>query len=194
MRNSLAVFYIITVILLSFLTIDADNNTGTDKIEKKGETRNMAFAITTESFENGQTIPKKYTCDGEDISVPLYWENIPEGTKSLALICDDPDAPRGTWVHWLVINIPPTANQLAEGLTVHKDSSLAGAIECYNDFGRVEYGGPCPPKGPAHRYYFKLYALDTILELTKDATKVDIEKAMIGHILEETQLMGKYGR
>ena len=161
---------------------------------KKGEVTMIKLDITSAAFKEGETIPTQYTCDGSNVSVPLAWSKAPEGTKSLVLICDDPDAPMGTWVHWVVINLPPELTGLPEGAAIADDSSTAGAIECHNDFGRTIYGGPCPPKGPAHRYFFKLYALDTTLSLTKDADKADVEQAMKGHILAQGQLMGKYGR
>ncbi len=149
--------------------------------------------IWSSAFEKGGTIPGRYTCDGPDLSPPLTWSGAPAGTKSFALICDDPDAPMGTWVHWVVYNIPPDRNKLPEGM----DNSpiLAGGIlQGTNDFRRTGYGGPCPPRGPAHRYFFKLYALDDTVDLRPGATKRDLEKAMKGHIIAEAELMGRYGR
>jgi len=169
--------------------LSADREIG--KLEE-GKMGNLTLSST--AFDNGSIIPKKYTCDGQDISTPLNWGKVPDSTKSLALICDDPDAPMGTWVHWVVINLPPNLSGLAENVNIGRDSSLAGTIECQNDFDRTAYGGPCPPKGPAHRYYFKLYALDTRLDLTSKATKKDVENAMAGHILAKGELIGKYGR
>lgn len=137
-------------------------------------------------------IPAKYTCDGDDVSPPLEWTGIPQGTKSLALICDDPDAPVGTWVHWVIWNIPATLNGLAED--VPPDPQLPdGSRQGISDFRRPGYGGPCPPSG-VHRYYFKVYALDAMLELPSGTRKADLLKAMNGHILAEGQLMGKYRR
>ncbi len=148
--------------------------------------------LTSPAFEEGGKIPPQYTCDGKDISPPLQWSEVPAGTKSFALICDDPDAPMGTWVHWVIFNIPDSVRQLPEAVptTEHlKDGSMQGT----NDFKRSGYGGPCPPGG-THRYYFKLYALDTVLNLKAGATKAQLLEAMKGHILAEAQLMGKYGR
>jgi Raf kinase inhibitor-like YbhB/YbcL family protein len=153
----------------------------------------MAFQITSSAFEEGGTIPTKYTCDGPDLSPPLMWSGAPERTKSFALVCDDPDAPMGTWVHWVIYNIPGDTTGLPEG--VAPDRTLqSGARQGMTDFKRVGYGGPCPPRGPAHRYYFKLYALDSILDLDPGKSKKDLLGAMKGHILGEAQLMGRYGR
>ena len=153
----------------------------------------MSFNLESSAFKDGGDIPKKYTCDGEDLSPNLTWNEPPAGTKSLALIADDPDAPSGTWVHWVYFDIPVQARSLPEGLSKNaelKDGSRQGR----NDFGRVGYGGPCPPRGPAHRYLFKLYALNAKLDLPPGATKADVERAMKGKILGQAQLMGKYKR
>ena len=134
-----------------------------------------------------------YTCDGKDISPELAWSGAPDGTKSFALICDDPDAPVGTWVHWVVYNIPSHATGLPKGVPTIKELP-DGTRQGINDFHRIGYGGPCPPRGPAHRYFFKLYALDTKLDLPPGATKEQVLEAMKGHVLGEAQLMGKYER
>jgi hypothetical protein len=157
-----------------------------------GEGGGMKIEVTSTAFEEGGMIPRKHTCDGEDISPALAWTGIPEGTKSIALICDDPDAPMGTWVHWVLFNLPPDTRGLPEN--VPSDSTLKrGGQHGRNDFRKTGYGGPCPPGG-THRYYFKVYALETMVGLTPGATKKDLEKAMEGHILAEGQLMGKYTR
>jgi Raf kinase inhibitor-like YbhB/YbcL family protein len=154
--------------------------------------KDMDIKITSPAFENEGLIPAKYTCDGDDISPPLQWEAVPEGTKSIALISDDPDAPVGTWVHWVLFNLPPDTRELAE--SIPPDKTLPnGAKQGTTDFGRIGYGGPCPPSG-THRYFFKIYALDTELDLQADARKRDLLKAMEGHILAEGQLIGKYKR
>jgi Raf kinase inhibitor-like YbhB/YbcL family protein len=153
----------------------------------------MAFDLTSSAFKPNTPIPKEYTCDGSDISVPLSWKNAPEATKGFALIADDPDAPRGTWVHWVVYDIPPNVKELAAGIG-HGDTIVNGAKQGKNDFGKVGYGGPCPPGGAAHRYYFKLYALDQMTGLKSKATKQQLLDAMKGHVLTETQLMGTYKR
>lgn len=152
------------------------------------EVRKMAeFRLSSPAFENNGNIPSKYTCDGRDINPPLVIENPPQDTKSFALIVDDPDAPMGTWVHWVVWNIPPTVRRIEEG------TLPAGALQGINDFRKRDYGGPCPPSG-THRYFFKLYALDAMLDLTTNARKADLEKAMKGHILAQAQLIGLYKR
>jgi Raf kinase inhibitor-like YbhB/YbcL family protein len=152
----------------------------------------MTISVSSSAFEEGGMIPSKYTCDGKDISPPLKWEGVPEGTKSIALISDDPDAPMGTWVHWVMWNVPPDAQGLPEN--VPPDSPLPdGSRQGITDFGRPGYGGPCPPSG-THRYYFKVYALDTVLELPTSARKGDLLKAVEGHVLAEGQLMGRYSR
>lgn len=157
----------------------------------------MALTLSSSAFSANQPIPKPFTCDGEDKTPALSWEGAPEGTKGFALIMDDPDAPPGTWVHWVVYDIPATESQLPEGLP--KGDSLPngakqGLVWGVNDFSKVGYHGPCPPPGNPHRYYFKLYALDQELKLPPRATKFDLEKAMKGHVLGETSLMGTYGR
>jgi len=153
----------------------------------------MSIQLTSSAFAEGKPIPAKYTCDGGDVSPPLKWSAVPDGTKSLALISDDPDAPVGTWVHWVVYNIPPDTTELAEG--VPKSEVLTnGATQGMTDFKRIGYGGPCPPRGGPHRYFFKLYALDTALNLKPGAAKQELLRAMEGHILAEGRLMGTYQR
>jgi Raf kinase inhibitor-like YbhB/YbcL family protein len=147
----------------------------------------MSIQLSSNAFRDGETIPKKYTCDGEDISPQLGWSSLPQGTQSLALIVDDPDAPSGTWVHWVLYDISPDESDLPEG-------SQGLGIEGKTSFREPGYGGPCPPRGMPHRYFFKLYALDKILGLKPGATKSDLEKVMQGHILAQGQLMGTYGR
>lgn len=143
-------------------------------------------------FDAGGSIPKKYTCDGPDLSPPLIWNTVPDRTQSLALICDDPDAPMGVWVHWVIFNLPADARDLPEGVPPQK-MLPNGAKQGINDFRRIGYGGPCPPSGE-HRYFFKLFALDAKLDLEAGAKKADLLKAMEGHILSESKLMGKYRR
>ena len=148
--------------------------------------------VKSDSFSDGGMIPAKYTCDGANISPQLSWDNAPKGTKSFVLICEDPDAPMGTFTHWVLYNIPADVHELPENLP--KDKILPnGAKQGITDFKKVGYGGPCPPNG-THRYYFKLYALDTLLNLEPALKKEDILKAMNGHILAQGQIMGKYAR
>jgi len=146
-----------------------------------------ALQITSTAFQNNGHIPRQYTCDGKDINPPLMIANCPQGTRSIALICDDPDAPVGIWVHWVIWNIDPGVKEIKEN-TVPQ-----GAVEGMNDFRKHAYGGPCPPSG-THRYFFKVYALDTMLNISPNASKADLEKAMKGHILGEGQLIGLYKR
>ena len=146
----------------------------------------MNMALTSPAFNNGEPIPEKYSCDGEDISPELDWFGTPEGTVSLALIMDDPDAPMGTWVHWVLYNLPMDLSGLREGMTgVGLDGS--------NSWGTTGYGGPCPPSG-THRYFFKLYALDINLDFESVVDKAALEAAMEGHILGQAELMGTYSR
>jgi len=148
--------------------------------------------IKSSAFGSGEMIPAKYTCDGADFSPQLEWSGSPAGTRSFALICDDPDAPMGTWVHWVIYDIPPSATMLAEGISREKDLP-GGGTQGINDFRKIGYGGPCPPGG-THRYFFKLYALDAMLGLKPGITKDQLLTAMRGHILGEAQLMGTYRR
>ena len=146
-----------------------------------------ALKISSPAFGQNGDIPVKYTCDGDDVNPPLVIDNVPQNAKSLALIMDDPDAPMGTWVHWVVWNIDPKTKEI-------KESSVPkGAQQGINDFRRHDYGGPCPPSG-THRYFFKLYALDTSLTLGANAKKADLQKAMKGHVTAESQLVGLYKR
>ena len=148
--------------------------------------------IKSPAFENNGMIPKQYTCDGRNISPPLSWNGISADTKSLALICDDPDAPAGTWVHWVIYNMPPAAKGLQEGVLPLKDFSH-DTKQGITDFKKIGYGGPCPPNGN-HRYFFKLYALNIKLNLESGATKKQLEDAMKGHIIAQAELVGKYKR
>ena len=153
----------------------------------------MAFEVISSAFKNNHGIPKEYTCDGSDMSVPLSWKTAPDSTKSFALIADDPDAPRGTWVHWVLYDLPADVRELAAGIA-HDELLQNGAKQGKNDFGKIGYGGPCPPNGPAHRYYFKLYALDQMTSLQPKATKQQLLDAMKGHVLAQAELMGTYKR
>ncbi|WP_287962622.1 YbhB/YbcL family Raf kinase inhibitor-like protein [Alcanivorax sp.] len=158
------------------------------------EVNAMSFEIRSTAFNEGGSIPAKYTCDGDDVSPPLAWSGLPAGTRSLALIADDPDAPdprapRMTWVHWVLYNLPPDASGLPEAVT----TLPPGTLEGINDWKRTGYGGPCPPIG-RHRYFFKLYALDEALPDLNQPTKDELLRAMKGHVLGEAVLMGTYAR
>ncbi len=148
--------------------------------------------IFSPEFQPGDPIPRKYTCDGTDISIPLGWKKVPEGTKSLAVIMDDPDAPMGTWVHWVIYNIPATAKGLQENQP-HSEMLKDGSMQGINTGKQTGYSGPCPPGG-VHRYFFKLYALDMMLPVKAGLTKEGLLEAMQSHIIEETQIFGTYQR
>ena len=148
--------------------------------------------LTSPAFQDGHSIPTVYTCDGKNISPPLKWSGSPAGTKSFALIVDDPDAPRGIWVHWVLWNLPAAATELKEALST-LPYLPSGALQGKNDSGDIGYSGPCPPSG-THRYFFKLYALDTVLSLKSSVTKSDLEAAMKDHHLAQATLIGVYSR
>ena len=148
--------------------------------------------ITSSAFDEGGMIPGKYTCEGVNISPPLKWSSVPDGTKAFAIICDDPDAPMGTWVHWVIYNIPAGIHELSEDVPA-TETLPNGAKQGRNDFRKTGYGGPCPPGG-THRYYFKVYALSEELNIKSGITKSELLKAMEGYILEEGHLMGRYKR
>ena len=153
----------------------------------------MKLDIKSMAFGEGNSIPKQYTCDGADISPQLSWSQPPEGTGSMVLICDDPDAPMGTWVHWVLYGLSPDTLEISENIPDDKEV-LGGAKHGVNDFHKYGYGGPCPPGG-THRYFFKLYAVDTeVVDLDPDATKDEVLVAIKGHVLAEGQLMGRYSR
>jgi Raf kinase inhibitor-like YbhB/YbcL family protein len=153
----------------------------------------VSLNLSSSSFSEGFAIPVDYTGDGANVSPPLTWSDPPPGTVCFALVCDDPDAPRGTFTHWVLYNLPADTRELAPD--VHPDFTLnSGARQGLNDFGRIGYGGPAPPPGPAHRYFFKLYALDGTLGLAPGATKAQLVEAMKGRQLAEGRLVGVYGR
>ena len=158
--------------------------------QEKGRT--MPLQITSTAFSAGETIPKKFTCDGPDISPKLTWNEPAAKTQSFTLIMDDPDAPVGTWVHWVLFGLPADAKELSEGVA-KQDQLSNGARQGRNDFGKIGYGGPCPPPGKPHRYFFKLYALDSKLNLKAGATKAEVERAMKGHVVGQAELVGRYG-
>jgi hypothetical protein len=191
MRNSLL---IMSAVLLSVLVpacanrqpITQPSPTNTPKEEK------AEMKLTSTAFTEGQPIPPTYTCDGVNVSPPLEWSGIPKTAKTVAIICDDPDAPGGTWVHWVVYNLPADNIGLVENLPATPDLK-AGGFQGQTDFGKIGYGGPCPPSG-THRYFFKIYALDVELPLKAGATKAEVMTAMEGHIVLQGQLMGTYTR
>ncbi|HRN77775.1 MAG TPA: YbhB/YbcL family Raf kinase inhibitor-like protein [Candidatus Dependentiae bacterium] len=145
--------------------------------------------LTSSAFKDGGLIPAQYTCDGANECIPLRWHGIPDATKSIAIICDDPDAPAGTWVHWVAFNIIPSTTSLESDM----DVEAAGGVVGTNSWGKQAWGGPCPPSGE-HRYFFKIYALDKVLSLRASSDKKEVEDAMQGHIIAEGRLMGRYAR
>lgn len=153
----------------------------------------MSFSLTSTAFNQGETIPITYTGDGQDVSPPLQWANPPEGVQSFALICDDPDAPVGVWVHWVIYNIPAEKRVLPQGMPQTKQLD-DGTRQGINDSRKIGYNGPAPPPGKVHRYFFKLYALDAPVSLAPGATKQQLLDATKGHVLGEAELMGKYKR
>lgn len=153
----------------------------------------MALTLTSSAFVEGASIPSKHTCDGADSSPPLAWSGAPTPTRNFALIADDPDAPAGTWVHWVIFDLSGVMHALPEGVA-KAESVLAGARQGRNDFKRIGYGGPCPPPGKPHHYRFTLHALDGPLGLEAGATKAQVERAMEGHVLARARLTGTYGR
>ena len=158
-----------------------------------GASNAMALELKSEVFREGDFIPKKYTGEGPNVSPPLMWEGVPENTLGFALICDDPDAPMGAWVHWVIYNMPASQQSLAEGFPVGPEGE-GGILQGKNDFGNFGYGGPMPPKGKPHRYFFRLYALDMMLNVTPGISKRELMKAMEHHILGTSELMGMYQR
>ncbi len=183
-------FSVFMVVVLCLCCACGKENGKSTSENSKGD-KDM-LKITSSAFENEGMIPSKYTCDGANISPPLKFDGIPENTKSIALICDDPDAPMGTFVHWVIYNLPPTTKELPEKFP--DDETLPdGTRQGTNDFGSTGYSGPCPPRG-IHRYFFKVYALDAKIDTVPVADKKHLLKAMEGHIIATGQLMGKYQR
>jgi len=153
----------------------------------------MTLSISSPAFQDGERIPAKYTCQGQDISPPLKWSQVPNETQSLALIVDDPDAPSGVFTHWVIFNLPPDSRELPEAVPAASQLP-SGALQGKNDFGKIGYGGPCPPPGYPHRYRFTLYALDRHLELKAGSSKQQVLHTMEGHVLAQGQLTGTYQR
>jgi len=163
-----------------------------EEVKPEGKGKAMKIIVTSRAFKDGGMIPDKYSGRGEDISPPISWSMIPKGAKSVALICDDPDAPTKVWVHWVIFNIPPDEGGIAENRP-KKEELSKGALQGLNSSGLIGYEGPFPPSG-VHRYYFRVYALDTMLDLEGGITREDLDKAMEGHILGTGELMGKFER
>ncbi len=160
---------------------------------RAAEIKTAVMELGSSAFESGAAIPRRYTCDGDNVSPPLRWSRVPAGTKSLALIADDPDAPGGTWSHWVIYDLPPSVTALGEN-TPRTDALASGAKQGVNDFQQTGYGGPCPPPGPAHRYFFRLYALDRAIAAKPKTSRQQLLAAIQGRILGAAELMGRYQR
>jgi hypothetical protein len=181
------------IVLVALMALNCNQNIKVEEASKEvaEKTKVKAIQISSPAFADGAAIPKKYTCEGEDVSPPLKWGPTPEGTKSFALISEDPDAPSGTWVHWVIYDIPGEVNELSENIA-KSEVVLNGVKQGLNDFEKIGYGGPCPPAGKTHRYFFKIYALDSYVNLKSGARKEQLIKAIQSHILAEGQLIGTY--
>jgi Raf kinase inhibitor-like YbhB/YbcL family protein len=184
-------------VLFSILAIGGCGGARTDRSVERdtpiGLTPVAALEVTSDAFAAGDSIPVAYTCEGEDHSPRLAWRGVPGAARSLALICDDPDAPSGTWTHWIVYGLPPSTTELAEGAGA-PSGGAPGAAQGTNDFERVGYGGPCPPPGDPHHYFFRVYALDRALDLKPGATRAELMNAIARHVIAQGELMGTYRR
>jgi len=186
-------FCLVLFALMLLCSCKGKNVSGPESVG--GETQvkeKVALKVTSGAFADGGMMAGKYTCDGENVSPPLAWSGVPGEAKSLALVCEDPDAPSGVWTHWVMFNVPVGLGSLAENVPPSGEMA-GGGRQGRNDFGRTGYGGPCPPNG-THRYFFKLYALDALVSVEAGAKKDQLLKAMEGHVLGEGELMGKYER
>jgi len=168
--------------------VSAQNSAATSTTQTTGG----SLKLTSTAFKEGEPIPRQYTCNGVNVSPSLEWSGVPKSAKTVVIIADDPDAPAGTWVHWVLYNLPADNIGMVENLPATEELR-AGGFQGKNDFGKIGYGGPCPPSG-THRYFFKIYALDSELPLKAGATKAEVEKAMEGHVVTQGQLMGTYRR
>jgi Raf kinase inhibitor-like YbhB/YbcL family protein len=180
-------------LLIGCVTVCGSCSRAESPLTSEAEKTAMKIEITSSAFTEGNPIPIEYTCDGSDVSPDLKWGTLPPETRSLALVCDDPDAPSGTFVHWVMYAIPPTENQLQKG--VPKIPTLPnGTKQGTNGFGRIGYGGPCPPRGAPHHYFFRIYALDTRIDQPGGMSRAQLDQAMKGHIVAEGHVMGTYQR
>ncbi len=182
--------YLIGLVLILLSGCRSPNDSQPINPQQPASNAKPQIKVTSNAFTDGAMIPAKYSCDGENASPHLKWENMPANAKTIAIIADDPDAPGGTWVHWLIFNLPANVKELPDGVAPEGNAS-AVARQGTNDFKKIGYGGPCPPSG-VHRYFFKVYGLDTELSLNAGATKEDLMKAMEGHVVAEGQIVGKY--
>ena len=191
MNRILLAIALYSVILIP-ITSEAQVNEIKPKPNAAGTESIVRLAVKSDAFKNSQLIPAKYTCDSLDISPSLSWPKPPASTRSLALICDDPDAPGGTWIHWVIFNIPASDTILAENIA--KRDTVGSMIQGKNSFGKIGYGGPCPPPGKPHRYFFHLCAVDKMLDLKPGASDKEVMDAITGHIVAMGEIMGRYGR
>ena len=192
MQRMLAASNLALLVLLSMGCAGSRQPSPPPPNANRGDKDMSGMKLTSTAFKEGEPIPRAYTCDGPNVSPALEWSGVPKSAKTLTIICDDPDAPSGTWVHWVLYNLPAENIGLVEN-TPATESLRAGGFQGKNDFEKIGYGGPCPPSG-THHYFFKTYALDVELPLKAGATKAELEKAMEGHIVGQAQLMGTYRR
>jgi len=192
MRKSSTILSVAVITLLLIGCTSRPQPVAQQPAEDKPNDNSGGIKLTSSAFKEGQPIPATYTCKGVNISPPLEWSGVPKTARTIAIIADDPDAPSGTWVHWVLYNLPADNIGLVENLPP-TESLKAGGFQGKNDFGKIGYGGPCPPSG-THRYFFKIFALDGELPLKAGATKAEVEKAMAGHVVAQGQLMGTFGR
>ncbi len=193
MFKVVAAFLLLTLITMASCSSNTKPRAHTPTPTPNALTENgSGLVLSSTAFKEGQAIPRQYTCDGVNISPPLEWTGAPKTAKTIAIIADDPDAPAGIWVHWVLYNVPAEYIGFVENVPA-SENLRGGGFQGKNDFGKIGYGGPCPPSG-THRYFFKIYAVDSELPLEAGATKADVEKAMQGHIVAQGQLMGTYSR
>ncbi|HYR77259.1 MAG TPA: YbhB/YbcL family Raf kinase inhibitor-like protein [Pyrinomonadaceae bacterium] len=192
MRKSSTILSVAVITLLLVCCTSRPQPVAQQPAEDKPNDNSGGIKLTSSAFKEGQPIPATYTCKGVNISPPLEWSGVPKTARTIAIIADDPDAPSGTWVHWVLYNLPADNIGIVENLPP-TESLKAGGFQGKNDFGKIGYGGPCPPSG-THRYFFKILALDGELPLKAGATKTEVEKAMAGHVVAQGQLMGRFGR
>ena len=192
MRKSSAILSVAVITLLLIGCTNRPQPVAQQPAADKPNDNSVGIKLTSSAFKEGQPIPATYTCKGVNISPPLEWSGVPKTARTIAIIADDPDAPSGMWVHWVLYNLPADNIGLVENLPA-TENLKAGGFQGKNDSGKIGYDGPCPPSG-THRYFFKIYALDAELPLKAGATKAEVEKAMAGRVVAQGQLMGTYGR
>ena len=190
--KTLLAFFVLPMLIIPGILLPACSKSGQQTRTHQGKPVSD-IKLTCPAFSNGAAIPIVHTCDGDDFSPPLAWEGIPDSAKSICLVCDDPDAPGGTWVHWILFNLPDSVKQFPEALP-KTEVTFYGARQGLNDFGRMGYWGPCPPPGKAHRYFFRIYALDIMLPLAAGIHRSTLDSAMTTHVLGSGEMFGSYKR